>query len=224
MSVVLAEPQTTLKVEKAPLQISFEEYLAEDYEGGLAEWIEGEVIIYMSATETHQKIILFLSTLLHLFVQWFDLGFIRTAPYAMRAKKGGNGREPDLFFVAKEHRSRLTAKFLDGPADLVIEIVSEESVSRDYEIKFHEYQAAGIREYWIIDPRPERQGASFYLLDSTGHYQAVSTAEGIYFSTVLPNFWLKIAWLWHDEPQPLAALAQIVGQTQFLAVLQEAQK
>ncbi|MEJ7756097.1 MAG: Uma2 family endonuclease [Nocardioidaceae bacterium] len=64
-------------------------------------------------------------------------------------------------------RQRPTASFqktyLDGAADLAIEIISPESIGRDRGEKFVEYEAAGIREYWLIDP--ERRQAEFYRLE-----------------------------------------------------------
>ncbi len=56
---------------------------------------------------------------------------------------------------------RCTKKLLKelgiGMADLVIEVVSDDSVARDRADKFYEYQTAGIQEYWIIDPHPIRK-------------------------------------------------------------------
>ncbi len=140
----------------------------------------------------------------------------------MRITAGGSAREPDLMFVSAEHQARVTSDFLDGPADLVVEVVSDESVARDYDEKFSEYQNGGVREYWIIDPRPDRQRASFFVRDAQGRFRPVSTDdEGIYRSTVVPGFWLKLDWFWQGdaEPDPLAALAHIVGPDRLAAAL-----
>jgi Uma2 family endonuclease len=138
----------------------------------------------------------------------------------MRAIEGGNAREPDLFFVAAESLGRLTDTELNGPAELAIEVISTDSVLRDREDKFYEYQAGGVREYWIIDPRPKRQRADFYVLDENNIYQPVPAADGVYRSTVLPGFWLRIDWLWAEEPNPLAALAEVVGAEQLIKAIQ----
>jgi Uma2 family endonuclease len=135
-----------------------------------------------------------------------------TAPYLMRAVPGGNGREPDLMFIATANLARLGQKYLDGPADLVIEMVSEDSVVRDRDDKFSEYQDAGVREYWIIDPRPNRRRADFYVMGENGKYQPVPIPnDNRYHSTVLPGFWLDLEWLWQEDPNELAALTEIVG-------------
>lgn len=202
--------------------MSFEDYLEWEYEGGLTEWVDGEGIIHMPATLEHQRIVDFLQALLTLFVRLYRLGSVHSAPYPMRARPGGNAREPDLFFLASAHRERLTRTHLNGPADLAIEVFSGDSVSRDRITKFHEYEQAGVREYWMIDSRPEHQQADFVVLDETGSYQPVEPANGIYHATVLPGFWLNIAWLWQETPDPLASLSEIAGADQLIAALQNA--
>jgi Uma2 family endonuclease len=110
---------------------------------------------------------------------------------------------------------------LNGPADLVIEVVSDDSVARDRADKFYEYQAAGIPEYWIVDSRPGRTRADFYVLDAQGRYQPVPVdADGRYHATVLPGFWLQVDWLLDAEPPDvLQALSRIVGPQKLLEAI-----
>jgi Uma2 family endonuclease len=125
--------------------------------------------------------------------------------------------------VTTEHLDRLTSDQLDGPADLVVEVISDESVSRDRGEKFYEYQDAGVREYWIIDSRPDRQRADFYVLDANQRYRPVPIADdGTYRSTVLPDFWLRVDWMWAEEPDALKALAQVVGPDKLIEAIRAA--
>lgn len=167
----------------------------------------------------HQRVVRFLLQLLGLFAQLWRLGEVLPAPTEMRAIPDGPAREPDLLFIAQEHLDRLTETRLSGPADLIVEVVSDDSVSRDRSDKFYEYQAAGVREYWIIDPRPGCERADFYVLDTKGRYQPVPIdPAGRYRSTVLAGFWLEVEWVLSAEPlDVLQALAQIVGPEQLLA-------
>lgn len=139
----------------------------------------------------------------------------------MRATPDGPAREPDLLFVAQEHLDRLTETRLSGPADLVVEVISDESVARDRADKFYEYQAAGVTEYWIIDPRPGFERADFYVLDSTGRYRPVPIdADGRYRATVIAGFWLQVDWVLTPEPpEVLKALSQIVGRQKLLEAM-----
>lgn len=215
--------ETTVTDQAAPttLRMSYEEYKNWEHEGGLTEWVDGEVYIYMPPKDEHQRIVEFLIQVLGPFVRLFKLGLVRIAPFSMRAIEEGPAREPDLFFLAAESLGRLTDTELNGPAELAVEVISKDSVLRDREDKFYEYQAGGVREYWIIDPRPNRKRADFFVLDESGIYQPVPVADGVYRSTVLPNFWLKVEWLWAEEPNPLAALAEIVGPDQLIRAIQE---
>lgn len=199
--------------------MSFEEFLDWEPEGGLTEWINGEAVQYMAVTNTHQKVVEFLVALLKLFVRIERLGQIFSGPYTMRATEGGSGREPDVFFVSTANLSRVTDRVLDGPADLVIEVISDDSVNRDRVEKFDEYEAAGIPEYWVIDPRLHRRRADFFVLTAEGHYQQVATSDGAYRSSQLTNFWLKVDWLWEEDPDVLAALAAIVGPDALMRAL-----
>jgi hypothetical protein len=105
----------------------------------------------------------------------------------------------------EEHLERLRETYVDGPADIVIEIVSSESGPRDRGEKFYEYEAAGVYEYWLIDPG--RHQAEFYRLDSEGHYQWVlPDPTGVFRSEALPDFSLKIEWLWQESRPSLMAI------------------
>lgn len=175
--------------------ISFEEYLVK-YDGQHAEWIGGEVITYMSASDKHQDLARFFTVILSTFVEEHDLGVIRTGPMSMRLAE--RGREPDIFFIANKHLSRLKPNYLDGAADLIIEIISPESRGRDRGDKFYEYEAAGVKEYWLIDY--ERKQAEFYILGKDGIFRLSQADENkIYHSKVLKNFELNVNWLWQKK-------------------------
>lgn len=204
----------TPATEQARLKMTYDEYLAwAGEENFLAEWVNGEVIVHMPATQLHQSVSAFLYTLLRLFVEMFRLGRVFYAPFEMKLSPTGPAREPDVLFVATANLDRLGEWRLAGPADLAIEIISDDSVVRDREDKFFEYEAAGLPEYWIIDPRPQRRRAYFYQLDERGRYQPIAlTAGDVYHSRVLPGLWLRPDWLWQEPlPDPLTALTQVVG-------------
>lgn len=203
---------SALQVDESPRpRMSYEEFLAWADEDVHAEWVNGEVITFMPPNTLHQSLVQFLSALLALFVQFFRLGKVIHAPFEMKAAPDGPAREPDILFIASEHLERLTAERLQGPADLVIEIVSDESVTRDRVDKLYEYEEAGVREYWIIDPRPRRHRAEFYVRDERGQFQpALPDRERVYHSTAVPGFWLRVDWLWAEElPDALFTFAEI---------------
>ncbi len=191
-----------LKAVDEPKQMTYEEFLNWADEDTLAEWVSGDVIMTSPASSRHQDISDFLTSILRSFVEEQKMGKIRSAPFQM--KVGDSGREPDLMFIAQANIKRLKETYLDGPADLVVEIISPESLGRDRGDKFYEYEAAGIPEYWLVDPL--REQVEFYRLDSQGHYQLIRPDdEGVYTSEVLTGLHLPVAWLW-KPPAVIAAL------------------
>ncbi|MGH2368541.1 MAG: Uma2 family endonuclease [Chloroflexota bacterium] len=152
--------------------------------------------------------------MLRLFATSFDLGVVLGAPFPVRlqpnrVRRRGSGREPDILFIARDHLDRIRDNYLDGPADLAVEIVSPSGRHRDGVEKYAEYEAAGVREYWMIDP--DRQRPEFHRLDARGRYQLVPLEDGgIFRSEVVRGFWLRVDWLWQDplpEIEALRALA-----------------
>jgi Uma2 family endonuclease len=200
---------TTSQAQHVTEKISYEEFLSK-YIDVHAEWINGEVIVFMTASDRHQDLVRWLISVLSLFIETYDLGWLRPAPFNMRLPQLDRGREPDILFVAKERLDIVQATHLAGPADLVIEIVSPESIGRDRGSKFVEYEAAGIPEYWLIDP--EREQAEFYKLIETGRYHLASLDEhGAFHSSVLPGFWLQVDWLWQSPLPKVLAVARELG-------------
>jgi Uma2 family endonuclease len=191
--------------------MTYEEFLAWCDEDTWAEWVNGEVVMVSPASQRHQDLAGFLSSVLRIFVQVRDLGVVLTAPFQMKVGAQLSGREPDLLFVAKPNLGRLKAAYLDGPADLVVEISSPESRLRDRGEKFAEYALGGVPEYWLLDP--EQRQADFYLLDARGRYRLMEAdASGVYRCRVLPGFWLRVDWLWQAPlPSPLRVVAEIAG-------------
>jgi Uma2 family endonuclease len=190
--------------------MAYDEFLDWADEDTLAEWVNGRVVMTSPASLRHQMLAQFLSRVLTGFVEVGQLGIVISAPFQMKLEQ--SGREPDVLFVAEAHRDHLRPTYLDGAADLVIEILSPESVGRDRGDKFYEYERARIPEYWLIDPETHR--AEFYQLDGQKRYQLVpANADGIYHASALPGFWLKVAWLWLDPlPSVERTLLEIAGE------------
>lgn len=188
LQVLLAPP--------ASEAITYEEFLQWADEDTLAEWVNGRIVMTSPASTMHQTIIGFLLKVMGIYAEANRLGVVISSPFQMRLE---NGREPDLIFVANDHLTRLKPTYLDGAADLVVEIISPESAGRDRGEKFIEYEAGGVVEYWLIDP--QRRWAEFYQLRSRRYHLAYAGEEGDYHAHVLPGFWLRVEWLW-QQPMP----------------------
>lgn len=118
------------------------------------ELVDGCVEDLPMPTMKHQLIAAFLFEVLRDFVRSKNLGIVLFAGLRIRMKER-NIREPDVVFMAHEHRDRMLNEFWHG-ADLAMEVVSDDDPKRDLEVKRAEYAKAGIGEYWIIDPRTQQ--------------------------------------------------------------------
>lgn len=179
-------------------KLSYEQFLEWLDEDTWAEWVDGEVHLVSPVGGEHQDVALFLLRLISEFVETRGLGVVRYEPFQMKTGETLPGRSPDILFVASENLHRLQETYLDGPADLVVEVVSEESRARDRGEKFVEYERGGVREYWVIDPA--RKQAEFYVLREGAYQPVLLGSSGVYRSTVLPDFWMRVEWLWQRPP------------------------
>src|SRR5258708_20749745 len=136
-------------------KISFRDYLKtyNGVEGVRTEWVAGTVERYvMTNNRSHQRLLGFLFTLFNLFLDRKHLGEVIIAGFPMYVGDDKPAREPDLMVILSAHRERIKSTYLDGIADIVVEIVSPESGERDHGTKYIEYETLGIPEYWLIDP------------------------------------------------------------------------
>jgi Uma2 family endonuclease len=184
------------------IPMTYKEFLDWAPDGPRSEWTDGKGIVYVTTSDRHQALILLLASLLDTFAKVFGLGRVGTAPYPMVFHPGGPHREPDVLFVRTDHLDRWTRQRLHGPADLVVEVLSEDTAREDRGRKREQYGALGVPEYVMIDARPGRQEFAYLRLDGLGRYQPIAPdGQGRYHSTVLPGFWLDPAWF-RQEPLP----------------------
>lgn len=172
------------------------------------EWVRGVVIAMSPQSLPHARLIKYLQHLLDAYFSLNAIGQTLTAPFVMRLEK--SFREPDVMVIRDDNPGELTQNALVGPADICIEVVSPESASRDYGDKLIEYEQAGVREYWIIDPL--RQRCQFNRLDSDV-YTPIQLEDATYQTPLLPRLTVHVPTLWHD---PLPNLAEIVQAVQVM--------
>ena len=212
----MVQQQSTVPARRDPPheKMTYDEFLDWADEDTYAEWVDGEIIMMSPASDRHQDIVDFLISVLRPYVASYDLGWVRSAPFQMKTGPNLPGREPDILFLHKDHLSRKQETYLDGPADLVVEVVSPESGPRDRGDKFYEYEAGGVPEYWLIDP--QREQAEFYQLNDEGRYRLVPVNDaGRYYSSVVTDFWLRVEWLWQEPLPPTEDVLLDVGGEEY---------
>ena len=97
--------------------------------------------------------------------------------------------EPDILVVCGR-KEILTDQGCDGAPDLIVEIVSPSNSFHDYVTKLMKYQQAGVREYWIVDPKTER--VSVIFIENTTK-SAEYKYEDVITSNVLEGLEIRIA-------------------------------
>ncbi len=144
------------------------------------ELSEGQLIMPPHPTFSHQEALKRLFLRLNAFVEARGLGIVEVAPLPVRLWPG-KIREPDIFFIAKEHVDRIGERVCGVP-DLVVEVTSPSTARTDRMEKFQEYARAGVSEYWIVDPDARtvevyvlREGA--YLLRGKWGVGEVASSE-----------------------------------------------
>lgn len=173
---------------------SEEAYLA--LPGGMqVEYKDGFVEVLPTPTMAHQFIVLYLYRLLNDYVLAHRLGWVLVAPLPVRLRPRVY-REPDVVFLSADRPERLAEDYPDG-ADLVMEVVSggREDRRRDWVVKRAEYAAAGISEYWIIDP-DERIITVLRLEGGEYVEQGRFTDEAEAPSALLPGFAVPVTEVW----------------------------
>jgi Uma2 family endonuclease len=173
------------------------------------EYLDGRLVM-SPASKRHEQIFRFLVFLLHAYLEERGGGEVLGSRYPMRLDERWSP-EPDLLVVRDERRHLMGPKFLDGPADLVIEIASDGDPRFEAREKLPRYREARIPEIWLIDPF-QRVLLVSRLNATTGAYDEARLAAGRIESAVVPGFWLEVDWLWQDRlPSTLACLQQILG-------------
>jgi Uma2 family endonuclease len=202
MDTLVAEKFETLT---QPLYMTEEEFLEFCDEDTRAEYIDGEVIVHSPGSYIHENISGFLLSLLRFFVDQHQLGFVPGSNFQIRLRPGLR-RVPDLIFVSKENEQNIARTELEGSPDLAVEIVSLDSFERDWRDKYFEYEQAGIREYWVVDPNSQQM--KVYRLNEQGKFESQQAEKGIFKSKVLPGFWIKPEWLWQDPLPNVISIAK----------------
>lgn len=187
-----------------------EDIYMRDYAEHFCEWVDGTVIKMSPVYEKHDEITQYLTILFNAYFELRPTGKIRLAPFVMclQLEDKRTNRESDLQIILNSNPNSLTPTYMDGAADIVIEIVSQESIQRDYAEKFHEYEQAGVSEYWIIDPL--KKDVRFYRLNSQDAY-ILQEVEDVYITPCLPDLQFHISTLWQMKlPGTITVAKQVL--------------
>jgi Uma2 family endonuclease len=174
-----------------PPRMTEAEYLRWADEDTFAEWVDGRVVPKGMVSGDEDELRAYIAAVIERFAKVRRLGKVRGPQFQMRLLMDSKvvRREPDVLFISAANAERAKPTVVQGSADLVVEIVSAESEFRDFNEKFREYERAGVREYWIVNPL-SRQVHLFVRDEKTSHFQKrEASADGRFHSSVIAGLW-----------------------------------
>lgn len=139
-------------------------------EGKRAELIDGNIYMMSPPNRKHQQIV---GRLFNRISNYIASGNGTCEPYispfaVFLNEDDKNYVEPDISVICD--RNKLTDKGCSGAPDWIIEVVSPGSQRMDYMTKLFKYRTAGVREYWIVDPKDESVSVYDFERDNMGKY------------------------------------------------------
>lgn len=167
------------------------------------EFIGGEFIMHSPARNVHLDVTLNASQLIATFVRSRQLGEVKVEKCLVVFPR--NDYEPDIVFFGTAKAATLRPDTMRFPVpDFIVEVLSE---ARDRGVKFIDYAAHCVEEYWIIDA--ERQVVEQYLLRDGTYELELKSGTGEIRSTAIPGFIAPVKALF-QAGENLAALQSLL--------------
>lgn len=157
---LIGELQTSLDDEKRR-RLDFYDWAESDEK---VEFINGSIIENSPAADEHTDAIGNLHGLSMYQTNFEGTGKVKSEKAMVSLTR--NDYEPDLAFWRKEIADTFQKGQIHYPApDWICEVLSKGTAKRDRGVKFQDYAAHGVKEYWIVDPK--RQAVEQYILPET---------------------------------------------------------
>lgn len=174
----------------------FDQYARHD-DSRMFEWIDGAVELLPDLSPEQERVRRHLLDTLGEYVEMNGLGLMIPAPFAIRMpEEMRRGREPDLLYIPHEFVETVQEHYVNSHGvALVIEVSDARNRRLDREDKFHDYEMAGIPEYWVVDV--DRREVTFFVLRRDHYEPELLTSEGHYVSRALRGFEFAPDALWH---------------------------
>lgn len=153
-------------------EYTYEDYLKIPEEPGYRfEILEGVLVKEPSPTMCHQRVSRELGYQLYTYFSDFDPGGeLFFAPLDVTLTPS-NVLQPDILFVSGARKDIMRAERIDGPCELVVEIMSPSNRRKDRLRKMEIYRKAGIPHYWLVDP--EESTLEAFMLQN-GNYALIA--------------------------------------------------
>jgi Uma2 family endonuclease len=173
-----------------PTRLTYDDFVLFPEDGLRHEILDGEHYVSAAPYLRHQAVLVEFTTALHFFLKANPLGELFPGPVDVLLSRH-DIVEPDLVFVSNERLSILTEKNIQGPPDLVVEVLSNSTKHIDQGLKLERYERFGVQEYWIVDP--DRNTITVYRLEGERFQKAaVLSTEDVLRTPLLPGLELQL--------------------------------
>jgi len=140
------------------------------------EFIDGEIVLHSPARNRHLDVTVNVVQLLRTYVAIHNLGQVKCEKCLCVFPR--NDYEPDVVFFGTDKASSFTPDTMKFPVpDLAVEVLSQSTEARDRGVKFEDFAASGVAEYWIIDA--DAAIVEQYLLENGEYELAVKSGSGV---------------------------------------------
>jgi Uma2 family endonuclease len=187
--------------------MTFEQYLEAFGEDDDYELIDGVPVERMSAQLDHERLYVWLLTLIHSIAEANQLGIVLGSRSAVRISNF-RARLPDLLFVRAERMDIVRQLAIYDTPDLVMEIVSPNDRRSDVLQREADYRTLGVEEIWMID---RRRKVLRFLQRAGEDYTVQEVSSGSVTSGVIPQLRLEVEWLCSDERPSVREVVKALG-------------
>ena len=138
------------------LKLTYDDLLLfPENDGKRHELIDGEHCVTASPNLKHQQVSKNLFLLISSWLEQHPVGSVWYAPLDI-VFTNVDVVVPDLLYLSNERRAEIaTAKNIQGAPELLVEIGSPSTRTRDETLKRRLYERSGVDEYWIVDPETD---------------------------------------------------------------------
>lgn len=172
------------------------------------EFINGQVIMHSPANNRHNRVVLRLARLLSSWCDFKQLGQVTAEKTLCQFPR--NDYEPDIVFFGAIKAAHIEPHTLLHPVpDFIVEVLSPSTASLDRGVKFQDYAAHGVQEYWIIDPDAETI-EQFVAANRTYPTKVKKQRSGKITSAAVAGFEIPVRAAF-DQSANLAALRELLG-------------
>jgi Uma2 family endonuclease len=174
--------------------LTYEDYCRLPNDGRRYEILEGELAVTPAPTPRHQEVLVNLLRLLDEHVRARGLGKVYVAPIDVILSRT-SVVQPDLVFVSTARLSLVSTRGIEGPPDLVVEVLSPTTEAQDRGPKLQLYAGYGVAHYWLVDAEAHRLEAH-ELAGAAYRLTAKLAGAADFTPTLFPDHAFPLGSLW----------------------------